>query len=450
MLLLTTPTPLLAQQGGTARYVYDDNGRLVAVISPTGEANVYDYDAAGNFTAIRRLTTNDLAVLTFSPRSGLPGDVITFVGVGFGNGVSNVSFNGASAQIVSFNANTIVVVVPQAATTGPVSITTSKGTVSTALPFVLKGVRVTPASPRVFPGNTIQFSALVQVGSSDPTVLWSVNGVNGGNSTVGTITQNGFYTAPATPGTGIVVRATSVSVPTLFGEANVTILNPDDFRNVVSTGLTVKIPDNAGGIFSQTASFSSGVTVQVPTGTQGNITQTAAFSPGLTVQLPTATSGTINQTSGFSPGLTVQLPTPTAGTISQMGPVSPGVTVQLPSSTSGTITQTGAFSLGVSASRGPVVSSVSPNQRSRGTSSTITVTGMNFQSASGVQFTLSGALDNNLSVSNFVVSGDGSSITFTLTISVNASLGQRVLIITTPQGHSPTIGSVSNMLEVIP
>ena len=47
MFVFTTPA-IHAQQGGTTRYVYDDNGRLIAVISPTGEANVYEYDAAGN------------------------------------------------------------------------------------------------------------------------------------------------------------------------------------------------------------------------------------------------------------------------------------------------------------------------------------------------------------------------------------------------------------------
>ena len=33
---LTIPLVLRAQQGGTTRYVYDNNGRLVSVISPTG------------------------------------------------------------------------------------------------------------------------------------------------------------------------------------------------------------------------------------------------------------------------------------------------------------------------------------------------------------------------------------------------------------------------------
>ncbi len=450
MLYFALTVTTQAQQGGTARYVYDDNGRLVAVISPTGEANVYEYDPAGNFVQIRRLTTNDLAVFTFNPRSGLPGDSITFVGIGFGGGINNVSFNGANAQVVSFSANTVVAIVPQGATTGPVTITTPQGSVTTSIPFVLKGVRVTPATAKLFPNNTLLLSALVQVGGSDPSVIWSVNGVSGGNSTVGTITQAGFYTAASTPQNNIVVRATSVAVPTLFGESNVTILNPDDFRNVVSGGVTVRVPTQTVGTISQTAAFSSGVTVQIPTGTQGTITQTGAFSRGVTVQIPIGTQGTITQTGAVSSGVTVQIPTGTQGTITQSGAFSSGVTVQLPTSTQGTITDTGAFSPAVSATRGPVISSVVPNQKSRGTSTTVTINGFNFQSVTAVQFVLNGAIDTNIVASNLVVGGNGTSLTITLTINGNAALGPRVAVMTTPEGSSKALNAGSNQLDVIP
>ncbi|HEU4765959.1 MAG TPA: RHS repeat domain-containing protein, partial [Pyrinomonadaceae bacterium] len=35
-------------QEQASRYVYDDDGRLRAVIAPNGEAAVYEYDSAGN------------------------------------------------------------------------------------------------------------------------------------------------------------------------------------------------------------------------------------------------------------------------------------------------------------------------------------------------------------------------------------------------------------------
>src|SRR5947209_12426193 len=69
-LALCVSASVLAQQGGTTRYVYDEDGRLHAVIAPTGEAVVYEYDAAGNITAVRRLAADALAIFTFSPRAG--------------------------------------------------------------------------------------------------------------------------------------------------------------------------------------------------------------------------------------------------------------------------------------------------------------------------------------------------------------------------------------------
>src|SRR5207302_501905 len=56
-------------------------------------------------------------------------------------------------------------------------------------------VAVSPASATVRLRHTLQFTAAVQ-GTSDGRVTWQVNGVSGGNSTVGTITTSGLYTAP--------------------------------------------------------------------------------------------------------------------------------------------------------------------------------------------------------------------------------------------------------------
>src|SRR5689334_11471882 len=91
-------TTAYAQQGGLSRYVYDNNGRLHAVVSPNGEAAIYEYDPAGNITVIRRNTASSLEVLGFSPLEGIPGTQVTITGTGFGGGVSAVAFNGTAAQ----------------------------------------------------------------------------------------------------------------------------------------------------------------------------------------------------------------------------------------------------------------------------------------------------------------------------------------------------------------
>src|SRR5262249_8459551 len=92
LLLLTDATMCAYAQGGSTRYVYDNNGRLKAVIAPNGEANIYEYDPAGNITAIRRNSAATLELLSFSPLQGVPGDQVTIVGTGFGSGVNAVSF----------------------------------------------------------------------------------------------------------------------------------------------------------------------------------------------------------------------------------------------------------------------------------------------------------------------------------------------------------------------
>jgi hypothetical protein len=58
-------------------------------------------------------------------------------------------------------------------------------------------VTVTPVNVTLLVNATQQFSATVQ-GSTNQAVVWSVNGIPGGNSTVGTIDANGLYTAPST------------------------------------------------------------------------------------------------------------------------------------------------------------------------------------------------------------------------------------------------------------
>ena len=92
------------------------------------------------------------------------------------------------------------------------------------------GVSVLPATARVAPGGAQLFSASISgSGSLAGGVAWSVNGVPGGNATLGTIMVNGatsaVYTAPATipsPAT-VTMTAASVADPTKAGTATVTI-----------------------------------------------------------------------------------------------------------------------------------------------------------------------------------------------------------------------------------
>jgi hypothetical protein len=76
-------------------------------------------------------------------------------------------------------------------------------------------------------GNSSQYTAVVK-GSSNTGVIWSVNGVVGGNHTVGSISTKGLYSAPATaPGSSTVtIRATSMADSSVARNLNVTLAAP--------------------------------------------------------------------------------------------------------------------------------------------------------------------------------------------------------------------------------
>jgi hypothetical protein len=107
---------------------------------------------------------------------------------------------------------------PQAAATSNVTIsaTNGAGTGSATLvlgigpQLIISSVSVSPKRAAVVASTqTAQFSATV---SGDPMngVTWSVDGVAGGNTTVGMISQAGLYTPPAAAGTRTIVATSTV------------------------------------------------------------------------------------------------------------------------------------------------------------------------------------------------------------------------------------------------
>jgi hypothetical protein len=86
------------------------------------------------------------------------------------------------------------------------------------------GVTISPATASVRLKQSRQFTATV-TGTSNTAVVWKVNGITGGNTTLGRVNQNGVYTAPRrvpSPAT-VTVSATSVADPSKSASAQVTI-----------------------------------------------------------------------------------------------------------------------------------------------------------------------------------------------------------------------------------
>jgi YD repeat-containing protein len=233
--MLALGAPALAQQPQSEnRDAHDAGNKLVERISPSGERIFYEYDAAGNLILIRREAAAALEILSFSPSEGPVGTKVTILGKGFGmTPTANVvTFNGTPATVLSAAAGRLEVVVPPGSTTGPVTVAVTGPTLATIAPFtVVTGVTLTPPGLVIAPGGTFQFEASVAPPAAQQDIVWSVNGVPGGNVSTGTISQSGLYAAPSsipnvqTP-LVIQLRAASAAFPSVFRDIPVTV-RPD-------------------------------------------------------------------------------------------------------------------------------------------------------------------------------------------------------------------------------
>ncbi|MEO5894134.1 MAG: hypothetical protein ABIS06_00355 [Vicinamibacterales bacterium] len=172
------------------------------------------------------------SIASVSPSSITTGNfTLTVDGSGFTAG-SVVSFDGAALQttVTSSTQLTATGNAPTAKSGVSVVVNTTDGEVSNTVlmnvtaPTAVVTVSVSPTGGSVRVKTTLQFTATVN-NTSNTAVTWTVNGITGGNGSVGTITSTGLYRAPNTaprPAT-VTVRATSVADPAKSASASVTI-----------------------------------------------------------------------------------------------------------------------------------------------------------------------------------------------------------------------------------
>lgn len=192
-------------------------------------------------------------------------------------------------------------------------------------------VSISPSSASVALGSTRTFSATVS-GPSNKTVTWSVNGIAGGSTTVGTISSAGLYTAPSTlpGGSTVAVRATSVATPTAYAQATVTLtVPPPPPVTVAVSPATATVPLGATQAFAAAVSGTNntGVLWSVNgtvggSSTVGTITESGIYTaPSALPSSVTVTVRAVSVVSATSSGQsTVTLITP---------PVPPMIPAQL-------------------------------------------------------------------------------------------------------------------------
>jgi uncharacterized protein (DUF1800 family) len=163
---------------------------------------------------------------------------------------------------------------------------------------------VTPASAMIRGAETQQFTAQVTGSATAPAVSWSVNGVAGGNSTTGTITANGLFTAPEFPPAtnSITITAMETADSTKTANSAITLENPTpQISSISPTSISVgsfKLTIN-GAHFAPNAVINFGSTALTTT----RISSTQLTATG------TATSGQVGDVS-------VVVKNPDPGTVS--------------------------------------------------------------------------------------------------------------------------------------
>ena len=388
----------VAADDAAIRYLYDDVNRLVGVVDKDGNIATYVYDAVGNLLRIDRVDApaSGLAITHVSPSRGRVGRAVQIFGKGFSGTTSGntVKFNGTTATVTEASPNRLLTTVPAGATSGAVTVTVSPSTATWTGPFVVGGtLGVTPTTASLWTNGSLQFQA-TEDATPTTNVTWAVNGVTGGDLSVGTISTAGLYQAPARIGAAmtVMIKASHTDDRLSSASASVSIVPGSA---AVSAALSVVFGDTRQTVEEAAVSVAFGETVT---------------------------------------------------TLSGARPISL-VVAESPSTT--------GAALNVATSLEPVVTAVSPASAARGASGvSLTLTGTGFTGAMAVTFlTRSGSIyvsDSAFSVSNISVAPDGLELTATIAVASGAVLGDHVVQVTTLGGASTSVGTGANMLAVTP
>src|SRR5437868_1246842 len=163
-------------------------------------------------------------------------------------------------------------------------------------------VSISPASATVMAGATQQFSATV-TGSSNTAVVWSVDGVSGGNGASGTISATGLYTAPTAAGTH---RVTVTSAADASKSASATVTVTASSAALIVAPSSVRVAAGASVQFSakDASGAAAAVTWSVDSVNGGNNSVGLISGLGLYTAPANAGTHTVTAASTSNAGLT--------------------------------------------------------------------------------------------------------------------------------------------------
>jgi len=267
----------------------------IAVSAPTAVSSIPMTVSLGTFTAMQPIQTPP-TVTSFSPPSGGFGTSITITGTNF-TGATVVKFHGVAATSFTVVSDTqITTTVPTTATTGPISITNSKGTGTSATNFTvatsistvapssgavgttvtITGASFTGATLVKFNGTSAPFTivsdtkitATVPLGATTGTISVTSPSGTGASTTNFSVypTVSSFTPSPASASTSVTI-----------GGANFTGATAVKFHGVVAaftvvsdTSITATVP---------TGATTGPISVTTPSGTGASSTNFVVSTP---------------------------------------------------------------------------------------------------------------------------------------------------------------------------
>lgn len=295
----------------TLTNVYDDAGRLIAVVDSGGDTVTYSYDAVGNLLSISRHSSASISLIAFTPNKGPVGTTVTIYGTAFSSTPSQntVTFNGTTATVTSSTANKIVTSVPSGATTGVINVTSPAGSISSATSFTVvssTAPTITSFTPTIgaaatsvsitgtnfdttaFNDNTRFNTTYAQVSSATSTSLSTAVPSGGASGRIAVTTPNGTavstddffippspYTASDVAVTGRMISGGSktISLPTA-NKIGMTL-----FEGLAGQRAGIKITSSSITSTALTVYNPKGISIgTVTVGTSGGFLDTSAFT----------------------------------------------------------------------------------------------------------------------------------------------------------------------------
>ncbi len=357
----TLPSSIAA--GGTAPvsvvFTPASTGPRTGSLIITSSLGTYTVNLSGNGVVAPPSISN------LNPTSGPVGTSVTITGTDLGS-ASSVSFNGTVASNATFTSNTatsLVLPVPSGATTGLVTVTTAGGT-SSGLTFTVTVPQLAVSqSGTAYPsgGTAYSFGSQVQ-NTSSSAVAFTLTNAGTAPLTISSISTTGnFATSGGTPTSVAAGGTSSVSVvftPTTTGTRTGTL--------VITSSLGTYTVNLTGTGTTAPPSISSLNPTSGPVGTSVTITGTA-LSGATSVSFNGTTVASASFTSSSATSIVLNVPT---------GATTGNVTVTTPGGTSNGV----AFTVTVV----PAITGFTPLSGLAGTS--VTITGTNLATVTGVRF----------------------------------------------------------------